>query len=456
MLGIAAYITAVLGNLFGPIYPSSMAQHQKRKPFAQRRQLMKALGDRAPKFSLAIGPQFPRGSDYATVIPFRRSLIFILISGAFLAVFALPLIGVLSEASMALDDDLFSLVAFLFGLFWSLGWSVGVFILLLVFLAVTIGRETLAVKNNELILRIGIPLIGFGATYSASMLRNIRRQGPDEMTGFEWRGHHLAFDYAGETIAFGSAIEGQLADEMLSELRRLFPEQDSPAPNIPKPAADLDETIEQSEARRDSKSPFEVEPDFTWRSISSLALIGANIVPLAGVLFLGWDIGEIMLLFWAESAVIGFYNLIKMGHIASWAILFYGPFFVGHYGGFMVGHLLFIYGFFGDNFAEGADITIGQLSTDLMLLAPALLGFVISHGISYVTNFRQRREYVGMDVSKQMGQPYKRIIIMHLTIIFGGFAAMALDTALPALILLVVLKLVADLNAHIKEHRPPA
>ena len=159
-----------------------------------------------------------------------------------------------------------------------------------------------------------------------------------------------------------------------------------------------------------------------------------------------------MLLFWAESAVIGFYNLLKMGKIAGLAILFYGPFFVGHYGGFMVGHLLFIYGFFGDNFASGADVSVGQLGEDFLRLLPALFAFFVSHGISYVVNFLQREEFQNREVSEQMGLPYRRIIIMHMTIIFGGFLAMLFETALPALLLLIALKIVADLRGHLKEH----
>ena len=51
-----------------------------------------------------------------------------------------------------------------------------------------------------------------------------------------------------------------------------------------------------------------------------------------------------------------------------------------------------------------------------------------------------------------MGQPYKRIIVMHITIILGGFMVAALDSTLPALLLLVVLKLAVDLHSHLKEH----
>jgi hypothetical protein len=42
---------------------------------------------------------------------------------------------------------------------------------------------------------------------------------------------------------------------------------------------------------------------------------------------------------------------------------------------------------------------------------------------------------------------------MHLTLIFGGGLIMALDTPGSALALLVVLKILADLRAHRREHQ---
>jgi uncharacterized membrane protein YesL len=41
---------------------------------------------------------------------------------------------------------------------------------------------------------------------------------------------------------------------------------------------------------------------------------------------------------------------------------------------------------------------------------------------------------------------------MHVTIIFGGFLVMALGSTLPALILIIGLKLWTDLYSHLKEH----
>jgi hypothetical protein len=55
-----------------------------------------------------------------------------------------------------------------------------------------------------------------------------------------------------------------------------------------------------------------------------------------------------------------------------------------------------------------------------------------------------------------MMAPYRRIIVMHLTIIFGGWLVLLLETPAPALALLVALKTVVDLRAHRREHAKPA
>lgn len=186
-------------------------------------------------------------------------------------------------------------------------------------------------------------------------------------------------------------------------------------------------------------------------SLSVWALIAANLVPVAGVFFLGWETWHLLLLFWAESAVIGFFNVLKMLRIGGIMALFLVIFFSVHYGGFMAGHLLFIYSLFGDSQA-GADST-PQLLGEFLDMAPALLAFLISHGISFFRNFLGGEEYRDTSLNRQMAAPYKRIILMHVTIIFGGFLAESLDSALPALLLLIALKLVVDLWAHRKAHR---
>ncbi|MCX6556583.1 MAG: DUF6498-containing protein [Candidatus Aminicenantes bacterium] len=54
---------------------------------------------------------------------------------------------------------------------------------------------------------------------------------------------------------------------------------------------------------------------------SSLALLTANLMPLLGVLALNWDVTPIMVFYWSENLVVGFYNVLKMrraqGSVAS-------------------------------------------------------------------------------------------------------------------------------------------
>ena len=47
-------------------------------------------------------------------------------------------------------------------------------------------------------------------------------------------------------------------------------------------------------------------------TISLASLLGANIVPLIGVLFFNWDAGVVVLLYWLENVVIGFYNILRI------------------------------------------------------------------------------------------------------------------------------------------------
>ncbi|HSH12281.1 MAG TPA: DUF6498-containing protein, partial [Desulfurivibrionaceae bacterium] len=156
---------------------------------------------------------------------------------------------------------------------------------------------------------------------------------------------------------------------------------------------------------------------------------------------------------WAESGIIGFFNLLKLAVVGRLATLFLGPFFVGHYGAFMAAHLLFVYTFFVQGGTNHGDLALAEVVARFFVLWPALLALAISHGISFVGNFLGRREYAATNVQKQMAEPYTRIIIMHLTIIFGGFVVMGLGSSLPALLLLVAAKIATDLRAHARQRR---
>lgn len=430
-----------------------MATRKPPRLIQRRREQLQALGPLAPQFSVLLDIGLGNHDLYLT-LPFRRNWIAIACVGACLIAFSLPLLSAFGPFLEEPDDSLFSLVFMMFSAFWLLGWSAFVLLLALVFIVLMLGRETVRVRDNILYLRFGIPGLGFGAGYDANLIRNFRIAAADEDIGNTWRGEHLAFDFANEPVHFGSVISGARATAILRQLTDLFPLQACPPPDLSVlrvPDTPPDPASLKPAAEVPVPGIVAVNK-ISLGSISTVALIIANLIPLGGVLLDGWSISEIMVLFWAESAVIGFYNLCKMWQVGRWSLLFYGPFFIAHYGAFMVVHLLFIYGFFGGDSLDSVDVTTAEVVADFARLWPALLGFFISHGISWFVNFRGRGEFEGRDMNRQMSEPYKRIIIMHVTIIFGGFLVMAFGTILPALMLLILLKISADLRAHIREH----
>jgi hypothetical protein len=191
---------------------------------------------------------------------------------------------------------------------------------------------------------------------------------------------------------------------------------------------------------------------------SSLALITANLMPLLGVLALNWDVTPIMVFYWSENLVVGFYNVLKMrraeGSVALSGTSLNGRpvqqsdrramivFFIVHYGMFTLCHGIFVLIMFG-----------ARLSGFFSELGLALLFLTVSHGISYRRNFIGRGEFQRVAFTTLFWQPYGRVVVMHLTILGGGAWAQAKGSPVYALVVLVSLKTLIDLGFHFLEHR---
>ena len=70
-------------------------------------------------------------------------------------------------------------------------------------------------------------------------------------------------------------------------------------------------------ARPEPASIARVERIVAWyRSARRLgavvALVVANLIPLLGVLFLGWSVWNILIIYWLENGIVGFINVLKM------------------------------------------------------------------------------------------------------------------------------------------------
>jgi len=288
-------------------------------------------------------------------------------------------------------------------------------------------------------------------------MRNLRLERPPRKSGKSWRGPHLAFDYGPRTVAFGSNLAGVDLEAIRGHI------ETASGQTVRRGDARPEELLQESKpallpattAAAPAAESRLATPPAALASPSTITLIAANLVPVFGAAFLGWNLGEVMVLYWAESAVIGFFNALKIAVIAHWGALFYVPFFVGHFGGFMAVHFLFLYMLFikgpqdntGGNLAEVADLFIG--------LWPGLLALFVSHGLSFFSNFLGRHEYRGLTVKDQMTQPYSRIVFMHLVLIFGGFLTLLLGGATPVLLLVIGVKVWFDIRAHRKERLRP-
>jgi len=205
------------------------------------------------------------------------------------------------------------------------------------------------------------------------------------------------------------------------------------------------------------------------------ALVLANLVPLAGVLFFGWDALALLLLYWLENLVVGFYTLLRMLRAEGLKGIGPGAFFVFHYGFFCAIHGVFVISIasLGEAtnpadqlFADDAPFPLMPflLLANLLewirvempgLLFLPLLGFFISHGLSFFEHVIVGGEDAGRSAQKIMGDPYRRIAVMHVAILAGAglIVSMGGGSAVPMLLALVALKTWIDLAQHRKAHR---
>ncbi len=283
----------------------------------------------------------------------------------------------------------------------------------------------------------------------------------------------------------------------------------------------------------------------TAMSRSAIVLVLANVIPLVGVVFFGWSLLTILVLYWVENGIVGLWNVLKIalaqGSIlptvvdmpdaaaraatrspeqaaslqAAWRQMRSGQtqpvadastaasplsgsigavgrlgialFFAVHYGIFWLGHGFFVLfalpqfglmrspssapcfvelpgGFFpppGPGFppfpgsgVECAASPFGEVLWGSVGLAA--LALFLSHGASFLFNYVGRGEYRTTSPARQMGAVYGRVVVLHLTIIFGAMVVAFLGSPLGALLVLIVLKTVFDLTLHLREHRNAA
>lgn len=215
-----------------------------------------------------------------------------------------------------------------------------------------------------------------------------------------------------------------------------------------------------------------------------VSLVVANLFPLVGVQLWGWDLTDLLLLYWLENAVVGVFTALSLlvvwperpqfGMLAV-VKLFSVPFFAVHYGMFWIGHGIFLMAFFGDGgglfggspaspsaagsglLGQAGNFFLGPVQATVAnadaLAWPLALMFV-SHGVAFVTDFLATGEFRRVQLGEVMMRPYGRVVVLHLAIVFGGFLAVAIGPSQAVLLLFVLFKLAADAMGYLRARKP--
>jgi hypothetical protein len=203
-----------------------------------------------------------------------------------------------------------------------------------------------------------------------------------------------------------------------------------------------------------------------------ISLIFANIVTIVLAIIGNWDLATVMFVYWAQSVIIGIFTVVSLLS-ADTAILaaemekpirerggtekvthrfaiFYqcllAGFFALHYGLFHWGYYSFI--------VESGLFGVVNFADPTLWLSCGL--FFANHLYSYIT-FRHKGPKGSGYVNEQFFTPYRRIIPIHMTIIFGSIVILILKvlgitSTMPVLVLFLLFKTHSDISAHLIKH----
>jgi hypothetical protein len=196
------------------------------------------------------------------------------------------------------------------------------------------------------------------------------------------------------------------------------------------------------------------------RGLDTVLAIASAAVIAWGVLGLAWSVFTVMALFWFENVVIGGFNVLRMlvsgariGGAGIVGALAMAAFFTLHYGMFTAVHGVFVVMLFGmpELGRQAMDGGFyGPLGTMVQTLFGdregwmALMAIVTVHAVAFLQWTIATREEP-TPLKDLMAAPYGRIVVLHLTLLAGGFLIMSMRAPELGVLLLVALKLGYDL-----------
>lgn len=223
----------------------------------------------------------------------------------------------------------------------------------------------------------------------------------------------------------------------------------------------------------DAPAIVETEQPARLRKRAIAGIIVGNLIPVFGVLFLGWSAGAILILYWLENFIVGVFTVPRiltaggpapapgsvLGGTPLAARIPLALFFCVHYGLFWAVHGVFTFllaasfssGAPGDPFAgvgspkeEAASFLGGDV---FWTFGIGVLALVAIHAVGFW------RDWIRSDLrrtatpAEEMGRPYGRLIVLHVTILLGAFGLASVGAPAWTMLLLCVGKMVIELAA---------
>ncbi len=182
---------------------------------------------------------------------------------------------------------------------------------------------------------------------------------------------------------------------------------------------------------------------------TTFAFIIANLIPLAGVLFLGWEPLTVFVIYILESVIAGIFNVIKMlsayllggrevalrkqpgdSGVAGLALV---PFFILHYFFFVFIQcvLFFAYSNIGTDTFSPLRLIENFKPFVCSDSGWAVGGIVLSYTTSYAMDFMLNGEFTRTSLSQLFFRPYKRIFVQQFVVLLGGFVFVLSSAVLP-------------------------
>ncbi len=212
--------------------------------------------------------------------------------------------------------------------------------------------------------------------------------------------------------------------------------------------------------------------------INAISIIAGSIAPCVGILFFGWGIFPILILYWTENIVIAFYAANKI-MISPNTFNFHiqvskssdSP-FVGKKGVEKVSKAISL---FNKTSRDNKIFSVKYFIIDFFIISAFLfymlfhyfdfsdftlhefiigaVSLFISHGLTYYFVYIKKDEYKKVSIDEIIHQTEKRITILSLTIFIGGVIYIFLFSDIAILIVMLVVKIFVDLILFRQEHK---